>query len=410
MGKNAFDVSRSNLYNFDPDDLVVIGLDTDDFAVDVQVTSVPFFTIDASPPLRSISPGDVTSYVVTVTSVNSYTGNVDVSVVHAISTTHASLTWDSTALVIPDGGSDSATLTVDTTGSIPIQDYTLDFWADDGGTNITDQSILNLTAVISGSISGTVTDQDGEPIDDADVELVEGSNVIDTTITNNDGEYDFDNVDGGTYTVRATKDGYEDDDRQVTITAGDPDKTNIDLQLDLTTYEIEGDLVDKDSEDPIAGATVEVLDENGDLVDSDTTSGNGHFSIDDLPPGTYTVRITADGYKTTTQEVEITDEDVDLEDVEISPEAEPLDIGAYWWLILLIIIIVVVIILVALLAKRKKPEPETVPPGAYAEAQVPQPPSEAPPPAPPEGWPQPPERTPEPPPPGTPPEGPPPGQ
>ncbi len=395
-----------------PDNTYTITIEGDDgaiidtFPVDLQVSTVPFFTMDASPALRSISPGDSTTYTVTVTSVNSYVGNVDVSVSHAIPTTDATLSWDTTTLAIPDGGSETATLTVDTTGTIALQDFDLDFWADDGVNNLTEQTTLNLTAVVSGSISGTVTDQDGDPIDDATVELYLGTTLVEDTTTNNDGEYDFMNVGAGDYDVRASKDGYEDDETSVIVSAADPDHTDVDLQLDLSTYSIEGDLKDKDTDDRISGATVEVYDEDDDLVGSDTTLGNGHFEIDDLLPGTYKIVIKAEGYKTITlEDEEIDDDDVDLGDLFASPEEEPVDIlGDYWWIFLLIIIIVIVVILIAVLAKRRKPKPEAAPP-QYAEAQVPaQQPYQPPPEAPPEAWPTPPEEVPpEVPPPETPP-------
>ncbi len=358
-------------------------VDTDTFAVDLVVATVPMFSMDATPALRSINPGSMTTYTVTATSVNSYAGNVDVSVSHALTAAEASLSWDKTTLVVPSGGSDSAVLTVTTTAAIPLMDYTLTFYADDLVDNRTDQSTLNLTAIVDGSISGTVTDQDGDPLDDATVELYDDNdNLLDDTTTDSNGDYSFSGVGAGDYTVRAIKDGYYEDTVDVTVSAADPDQDNKDLELELITYEIEGTVIDKDTGDPIAGATVEVYDENGDLVDSDTTPQSGHFSIDDLLPGTYTVVIKADGYKTFEQDVIITDENVDLGDVDVSPKAEGNFLTDYWWLLLLIIIIVVVIIIVAMLAKRKKPEPEEVPPGTYAEAQVPPeqaPPYEAPP-------------------------------
>lgn len=402
-----------------PDDTYTITIQGDDtididtFAVDLIVATVPMFSMDATPAMRSVNPGSMTTYTVTGNSVNSYVGNVDVSVAHTLTAADAALSWDKTTLVIPDGGSDTAVLTVSTTGAIALGDYTLTFYADDGMDNRTDQSTLNVTAVVDGSISGVVTDQDGDPMDDVTVELLDDQeNLVDDTTTNNDGEYDFTGVGAGTYTVRATEDGYAEDTVSVTITAGNPDQTDKDLELELLTYEIEGDLEDEDTGDPIGGATVEVFDDDGDLVDTDTTSGNGHFSIDDLLPGTYTVKITADGYKTYEEDVVITDEDEDLGVVGASPKAEGDFLSDYWWLLLLIIIIVVVIIIVALLAMRKKPEPEEVPPGTYAEAQVP--PEQAPPyQAPPEQQPYqpppeeaPPEMPPEEPAPGYPPEPP----
>jgi hypothetical protein len=358
-------------------------VDIDTFDVDLVVATVPMYSMDASPALRSLNPGSMTTFTVTATSVNSYTGNVDVSVEHLLTTADASLSWDKTTLVVPAGGSDSAVLTVSTTGAIALGDHTLIFYTFDGFDNRTDQSTLNVTAVVDGTISGVVTDQDSDPLDDVTVELYDDQdNLVDDTTTNNDGEYDFSSVDAGTYTVKATKDGYEEDTITVTVTAGNPDQDNKDLELTLLTYEIEGDLKDEDTGDPIGGATVEIYDEDGDLVGSDTTSGSGHWSVDDLLPGTYTVRIEADGYKTYEEEVVITDQDEDLGDIDVTPKAEGNFLADYWWLLLLIIIIVVVIIIVALLARRKKPEPEEVPPGTYAEAQVPPeqvPPYQAPP-------------------------------
>ncbi len=368
-----------------PDDTYTItiqgddNVDIDTFAVDLVVATVPMFSMDATPALRSINPGSMTTFMVTGNSVNSYAGNVDVSVAHTLTVADAALSWDKTTLVIPAGGSDTAVLTVSTNAAIALGDYTLTFYADDGVNNRTDQSTLNVTAVVDGTISGVVTDQDGEPLDDVTVELFDDQdNLVDDTTTNNDGEYDFSSVDAGTYTVKATKDGYEEDTITVTVTAGNPDQDNKDLELTLLTYEIEGDLKDEETGDGIGGATVEIYDENGDLVGSDTTSGSGHWSVDDLLPGTYTVRIEADGYKTYEDEVTITDQDEDLGDIDVAPKAEGDFLSDYWWLLLLIIIIVIVIILVALLMRRKKPEPEEAPPpGMYAEAQVP--PEQAPP-------------------------------
>ena len=375
-------------------------VDVDTFNVDLVVATVPMFSMDASPAMRSLNPGSMTTFTVTATSVNSYAGSVDVSVDHLLTAADASLSWDKTTLTVPAGGSDSAILTVSTNPAIALGDYTLTFYADDTVDNRTDQSTLNVTAVVDGTISGVVTDQDGEPIDEATVELYDDSdNLVDDTTTNNDGEYDFSSVDAGTYTVKATKDGYEEDTITVTVTAGNPDQDNKDLELNLLTWEIEGDLKDEETGDGIGGATVEVYDEEGDLVGSDTTSGSGHWSVDDLLPGTYTVRIEADGYKTYEDEVTITDEDEDLGDIEVAPKAEGDFLSDYWWLLLLIIIIVIVIIIVALLMRRKKPEPEEAPPGMYAEAQVP--PEQAPP------YQAPPEQQPYQPPPETPPEMPP---
>jgi hypothetical protein len=340
-------------------------------SADLEISTVPFYTMDATPPQRSISPGGSTTFTVTATSVNTYAGNVDVSVGHALTVADASFTWSKTTLVVPDGGSDFAVLTVVTTGAIAEMDHTLTFFADDGAQNESDDSTLNISTSLPGSISGTVEDENGDPIEDADVELYDDNDqLVDSTTSDGSGDYTFTDVAPGSYTVRASMTGYRDDERAV-IVAGGEDKTGQDLELEFGS--IEGVVVDENG-DPVPGATVEVLDDNGDVVGTDTTSSNGRWEVEDLFMGTYTVRISAEGYETETVDgVEITNNDPsnDLGDLAVTEEVTGNFLTDYWWLLLLIIIIVVVVILIALLAKRKKPALEEAPP-EYATAQVPE--------------------------------------
>ena len=381
---------------------------------DLEISTVPFFSMEATPPLRQITPGGLTTYTVTITSYNAYVGTVDVGVNHLIPAPDATLTWSSAFVDVLADASNTTTLTVDTNPSIVDGDYTLTFWANDGGPDVNDDTILNISSTLPGSISGTIEDENGDPIENADVDLVDDNDqVVDSTTTDSDGLYEFTDVDPGSYTVKASKDGYRDDERSVTL-AGSEDKTGQDLELRFGS--IEGVVVDENG-DPVPDATVEVIDENGDVVGTDTTNSQGRFDIEDLLLGTYTVRISADGFETLTVDgVEITDADPtnDLGNTEVTEEVTGDFLADYWWLLLLIIIIVVVLILVVMLAKRKKPAPEEAPP-EYATAQVPaeqappyqeapaeQPPSEAPP----EQYPQEPqpEQYPEEPQPETPPE------
>ncbi len=366
--------------------------DTDTFDVDLVITTVPFFTMDATPATQQVSPGGSTTFTVTATSENTYVGAIDVSVSHGLTAADASLSWSKTTLNVPDGGSDFAVLTVVTTGSIAGMDYTLTFYAEDLllPLNESDTTTLNVSSTMPGSISGTVEDENGDPVENADVELVDDNDqLVDSTTSDSDGFYEFTDVDSGSYTVRASKSGYVDDEEPVTL-AGGEDKTGQDLELKFGS--IRGVVVDENG-DEVPDATVEVIDENGDVVGTDTTNSQGEYRIDDLLLGTYTVRITADGYETATEEDQVLDSAIlTVPDITANSEGAGGDFLAdYWWLLLLIIIIVVVVILIAMLAKRKKPVPEEAPP-EYATAQVPaeqappyqeapaeQPPSEAPP-------------------------------
>ncbi len=85
----------------------------------------------------------------------------------------------------------------------------------------------NMAFAQTGSITGTVTNEEGEPVPTANVLLVEAG-LGDAT--NLEGEYSIDNVEAGTYTLRITFVGYAEYTDQVTIEAGQTLENNVTLQ------------------------------------------------------------------------------------------------------------------------------------------------------------------------------------
>ncbi len=79
----------------------------------------------------------------------------------------------------------------------------------------------------TGSITGTVTNEDGDPIPTANVLLVE---VGRGAATNLDGKYTIDDVPAGTYTLRVTFVGYMDYEDEVTIQEGQTITKDVVLQ------------------------------------------------------------------------------------------------------------------------------------------------------------------------------------
>lgn len=146
------------------------------------------------------------------------------------------------------------------------------------------------------------------------------------------------------------------------------------------TGSIAGTVLDDDTDDPIRGALVELLDDNDDVVDTDTTNSQGEFSFDDIALETYSVRVTKSGYEDYLEaDVTITFSDPD-EDLTIRLVKEP-EAPFDWLLViipLVIIIIVIVVLLVLLLMRRRKPE--EAPPEEQAQVFYPveQPPQEPP--------------------------------
>jgi LPXTG-motif cell wall-anchored protein len=56
---------------------------------------------------------------------------------------------------------------------------------------------------------------------------------------------------------------------------------------------------DKDTKDPIPNATVQIVDEDGNVILTTTTDENGKVSKDKLPVGDYTIKVISvpEGYK-----------------------------------------------------------------------------------------------------------------
>ena len=82
---------------------------------------------------------------------------------------------------------------------------------------------------VYGSISGTVIDQEGQPISNATVTLLPDTH---NTTTGNDGTFEFINLNPSQYGVRAFKEGYLPNTVNVTIKAGDHRLVSLKLPKD----------------------------------------------------------------------------------------------------------------------------------------------------------------------------------
>ncbi|WEA47251.1 carboxypeptidase regulatory-like domain-containing protein [Priestia aryabhattai] len=88
-----------------------------------------------------------------------------------------------------------------------------------------------------------------------------------------------------------------------------------------------GTVINQETQQPIQGALVEVLDAQGEVVATDRTDTFGNFTIEGLPPGTYTLRVSAKGFTTYTQQVTVVANEI--EQVSIALTVNPPSITGF---------------------------------------------------------------------------------
>ena len=103
------------------------------------IVTAPDFAIAASPASRTVGQGAGTSYTITATALNGYSGDVDLSVTGLPGGAAGTFTTDTVALTT---GGATSTLDITTDGSTPTGTYTLDITGSDGTLSHTVQVTL----------------------------------------------------------------------------------------------------------------------------------------------------------------------------------------------------------------------------------------------------------------------------
>lgn len=166
----------------------------------------------------------------------------------------------------------------------------------------------------SGTITGTVTNTDGQPISGAVVKIMDNDyNPVAHVITGSDGSYIFPPFLPGTnYRIFASAAGYElATTDPFTLLMKQTIEKDIVAKKDLTLTKsfIAGDIVD-DHNLPLGGAVVELysIDEQGNELLAGLSFSNefGQYVFREVEQGNYAIRISALGYTATRTTISIT--------------------------------------------------------------------------------------------------------
>jgi hypothetical protein len=151
--------------------------------------------------------------------------------------------------------------------------------------------------------------KDGKPMAGAVVMLIGGtSGMKPPTTTDENGHFSFDGLDPGDYTVMVQTSfaGGGTASRKVSVGA---DGKVEDVQLDLSSLRVTGDVIDSETGKAVAGAQI-TLEDGGTASTAEdaltryrgrgASDGGGRFEIKDVQTGTFTLRASAPGYVATT--------------------------------------------------------------------------------------------------------------
>lgn len=143
----------------------------------------------------------------------------------------------------------------------------------------------------TGDVYGTVQDaKTGNPLDNCSVVL--NPSGLSTT-TGSNGSFRFANVEGGEYSLQASRSGYITNSTNVTVVPGSDVRADLLLTDEASTKgRIRGAVVDADTQMPLSGCLVILSPGN----QSKVTDEWGAFYFENLTPGEYSIRVTRDKY------------------------------------------------------------------------------------------------------------------
>jgi thermitase len=147
-----------------------------------------------------------------------------------------------------------------------------------------------------GAITGRVTDaEDGLAI--SGVQVSDGTR---TAMTDAAGMYTIDDVPPGNHQIVASKGGYSTLSLIIAVLSGATAVADFSLNEVIVPGSITGSVTDAQDGSPIIGASVT------DGARTVTTDASGQYAIADVPPGSYEITVSKEGYESLTSTVAVT--------------------------------------------------------------------------------------------------------
>ncbi|MCE7995099.1 MAG: hypothetical protein HEP71_24180 [Roseivirga sp.] len=148
--------------------------------------------------------------------------------------------------------------------------------------------VINL--IPFGAISGKVTNQlSSAPVASALVEL--SGNRTESIQTNDSGDFQFDNITAGNYSIKVTANGFEEHQKALEIGDGE----NLPLAVVLKPLpSISGTVLNREDDNPIFEVKVSI---EGTGTADVLTDSQGKFNFPNLSPGDYTIKLDKQGFE-----------------------------------------------------------------------------------------------------------------
>ncbi|WP_377559013.1 carboxypeptidase regulatory-like domain-containing protein [Ornithinibacillus salinisoli] len=198
----------------------------------------------------------------------------------------------------------------------------------DGWTSVQQQIFLNgidylLEDAQFGTVSGVVTDDEGNPLEGVTVQAVD-TGV--TATTSEDGTYELLH-DEGSYAVSFTKSGFASYEDTVEFTKGQPVEQNVEMSVS-NSGTISGQITNRVTGQQVPYVEIDLYDQEGNLVAEEVSTTSGAYEITGLDEATYTMEIVLRDYVTYSETLQVGAEPISL-NIELYPEPRVATVGDY---------------------------------------------------------------------------------